>query len=160
MKELILAKAISIYLQDATLARLDREVERQAALDRLAGKAGRAVASRSSVIQDLVEQGLSTPGIFTLQELRALIEPVARQFGAARVSLFGSYAKGCATAGSDVDVLLEKGDIQGMRVLDFQDELAKTLGRSVDVVTTEAASPRFLAAIEQDAVVVFDRCAG
>ena len=76
------------------------------------------------------------------------------------MSLFGSYAKGCATAGSDVDVLLEKGDIKGMRVLDFQDELAKKLGRSVDVVTTEAASPRFLAAIEQDAVVVFDRCAG
>ena len=80
----------------------------------------------------------------------------AEEYGAAKVSLFGSHARGEADESSDVDILLEKGAIKGMRVLDFQDELEQRLGRSVDVVTTAGASQRFLARIKPDEVVLYE----
>ena len=60
-----------------------------------------------------------------------------------------------ATGDSDIDLLLEKGAIRGMQVLDFQEELSRRLGRSVDVVTTAGASERFLEKIRSDEVVLY-----
>lgn len=117
---------------------------------------GRKVANRSSVLRELVEEGLSGDPVASRGEIEYAVVSLAKEFGAAKVSLFGSYARGEATAESDVDILLEKGAIKGMRVLDFQDELAKRLGKAVDVVTTAGASQRFLDNIRADEVVLYE----
>ena len=52
--------------------------------------------------------------IYTLQQLRAIISPIAKRHGVKRVSEFGSYGRGQATASSDVDLSIEKGKIQTM----------------------------------------------
>ncbi|MEG0324571.1 MAG: nucleotidyltransferase domain-containing protein, partial [Raoultibacter sp.] len=101
-----------------------------------------------NVSYDLVE--------LPIEEVRRIVEPIADKYGAKRVSLFGSRARGDAVAGSDFDILLDKGRIRGMRVLDFQEELSKALRCKVDVATTQGVSARFLEKIQQYEVVLFE----
>ena len=147
---------VSIYLSDAALAKLDAAVAARAAADRAMGKTGRNVASRSSVIEQLIAEGLEVDGPCDRATIQYYVASLGKKYGAQKVSLFGSYARGEAKAASDIDLLLEKGRIRGMGVLDFQEELAEVLGRPVDVVTTAGASERFLDKIREDEVVLYE----
>lgn len=148
--------AVSVYLRDDVLRMLDAEVARRAAQERAQGLSGRQVTNRSKLVEEIVEEHLGGKGALSVEEIRYAVVSLAQEYGAQKVSLFGSYARGEADAESDVDLLLEKGAIHGMQVLDFQDELARQLGRNVDVVTTAGASERFLAKIRQDEVTLYE----
>lgn len=147
---------VSIYLRDGLLGQLDKEVARLAETDRLDGLSGRQVTNRSKLIERIIEQHLSSDGSPTIEDIRYAVVPLAEEYGAARVSLFGSFARGEASESSDIDILLEKGSIRGMQVLDFQDALSEALGRPVDVVTTAGASERFLSKIRRDEVTLYE----
>ena len=147
---------VSIYLRDDLLQKLDKETERLAEADRRAGLTGRQVTNRSKLIERIVEQHLQTDATPTIEDIRYAVIPIAKKFGATKVSLFGSFARNDASESSDVDILLEKGSIKGLQVLDFQDALSEALGRPVDVVTTAGASERFLSKIRQDEVMLYE----
>ncbi len=49
--------------------------------------------------------------------------------------MFGSYAKGLATATSDVDLVVEFEHPLGFRFVEFTEYLEHLLGKSVDVLT-------------------------
>ena len=49
--------------------------------------------------------------IYTVDEIREIVIPIAKKHGVAALYLFGSYARGEATAESDVDFLLDGGKI-------------------------------------------------
>ena len=51
---------------------------------------------------------------YSIDELRQIIAPIAREHGVESVSLFGSYSKGVASAGSDVDLKIEKGRLHSL----------------------------------------------
>ena len=55
--------------------------------------------------------------IYSVEELRKQITPIAMKYGVERVYLFGSYAKGCATAESDIDLRVDKGSLRGLFAL-------------------------------------------
>ena len=82
---------ISIYLDDGALRKLDAAVARQAASDRAQGKTGRKVSSRSSVVQRLVDESLDD-GPLDRATISYYVTSLAEEYGAERVSLFGSYA--------------------------------------------------------------------
>ena len=92
-------------------------------------------------------------------EIKQKIEPVLRSHGVRRAAVFGSHARGDARADSDVDILLTIGDaklslwdLEGLR-----DELAKRLGRSVDIVSDRAIVPAMRDSIYEDLQVVYER---
>ena len=147
---------VSLYLKDDTLRLLDAEVERQAAVDRANGLSGRRITNRSQLIERIVEEHLGQNRPLPLERIEYCVVSLAKKYKAEKVSLFGSYARNEATAASDVDILLEKGQIRGLQVLDFQDELAEKLGKQVDVVTTAGASKNFLDKIREDEVVLYE----
>lgn len=151
-----MASPISIYLSDARLAKLDQMVESQAKIDRAQGLEGRQVMSRSKMISKLIDEYDATQGQLSMSAIEYYVTDLAKSYGAQKVSVFGSFARGEETPESDVDILLEKGAIKGMQVLDFQEDLAKLLGRNVDVVTTAGASERFLSKISADAITVYE----
>jgi predicted nucleotidyltransferase len=67
---------------------------------------------------------------------------LARQHGVRRVSLFGSVARGEATASSDIDLLVDMET--GRTLFDliaFKLDTEALLGREVDVVSREGLSP-------------------
>jgi predicted nucleotidyltransferase len=73
----------------------------------------------------------------------ATIEDEIRGLGVRRLRLFGSAARDEARQGSDIDVLVEfePGRKSYRRLLDLAELLEATLGRRVDLVTTESLSP-------------------
>ena len=46
---------------------------------------------------------------YTVAEIRQLILPIAQRYGVERVFLFGSYARGDAMPGSDIDLRIDSG---------------------------------------------------
>ena len=147
--------SVSVYLNPKTLSKLDAQVAKQAQKDKAAGLTGRQIATRSSYLEKLIEADATTTGGLTREAIEYGVVSLAEEYGAKKVSLFGSFARGEETPESDVDILLDKGDIKGMKVLEFESELAKRLGRKVDVITTAGASERFLKKIRKDEVVLY-----
>ncbi len=84
--------------------------------------------------------------ILTRAEVESRIE--AHRFeildlGVSRLALFGSVQRDTARADSDVDLLVEfrVGGKTFDNLLDLADLLERTLGHSVELVTTESLSP-------------------
>ena len=50
--------------------------------------------------------------IYTIDEIKSIAAPIAKQHGVAALYLFGSYARGEATSASDLDFRIEKGELR------------------------------------------------
>lgn len=71
--------------------------------------------------------------MFTLDQLRELIVPVLEQHGLHSAILFGSYAKGCATVNSDVDLLVDAPHLKGLKFIALLTALREVLECDVDL---------------------------
>ncbi|WP_223648680.1 nucleotidyltransferase family protein [Hymenobacter psoromatis] len=77
-----------------------------------------------------------------------------------RVQVFGSYARGEATAESDLDLLLSYEPTNSLSLfdlVDYQEDLQRKLGLSVDLGT--ALSPYALPFIEPDLTTMYEQAA-
>ena len=81
---------------------------------------------------------------------------LAAQYGAKRVYLFGSYARGDMTDSSDIDLRIDKGSIKGFQLAGLLLDLEDSLGRSVDLVPTTSLDQRFLDSIRDDEVLLYE----
>ena len=81
---------------------------------------------------------------------------LAAQYGAKRVYLFGSYARGDMTDSSDIDLRIDKGSIKGFQLAGLLLDLENSLGRSVDLVPTTSLDQRFLDSIRDDEVLLYE----
>lgn len=77
-----------------------------------------------------------------LGDLRTLYPAIAElcaRYGVTELWVFGSAARGEATADSDVDLLYVRGPnaAPGLAFFDFHDELAALLGAHVDLVSKD-----------------------
>ena len=78
--------------------------------------------------------------IFTVDELKSRISPIARKYGLRAVYLFGSYARNEATDGSDVDIPIDRtgSNIRGMMDMgSLYMDLRESVGKEIDLVTTQ-----------------------
>lgn len=103
---------------------------------------------------------MPTATIYSLDEIRQRITPVAAKHDIAAVYLFGSYARGEATDKSDVDLVIDAPQVNNLLVLseiyaDFEEALEKPL----DLVTARALSQssnlRFSNNVKKDMVALY-----
>lgn len=93
---------------------------------------------------------------YTIEELRNRIAPIAQQHGVQSVSLFGSYSKGTAADGSDIDLKIEKGKLRSLfQICGFRLAVEDALDRPVDLVTSESSDQYFLDMIAKDEVLLY-----
>ena len=82
---------------------------------------------------------------YTIDEIRRRIAPVAQRYGLPAVYLFGSYARGEATAESDVDLLVDTAGT-GLNTLfklgGLYNDLEEALGKKIDLITMGALNQR------------------
>lgn len=71
-----------------------------------------------------------------------------------RVQVFGSYARGEATAESDLDLLIELSQLVGWEYLRYADELSELLGIKVDLGT--GVSDYMMRYIKRDLQTVYE----
>ena len=95
---------------------------------------------------------------YTTKELREIIIPIAKSYGVERVFLFGSCARGEQVKNSDLDLRIDKGDINDFFMLSaFNLDLEEALNETVDVITTGSLDSYFLNKISSDEVLLYER---
>ena len=69
-----------------------------------------------------------------------------------RMALFGSWARGDAAPGSDVDILVDVAPSIGWDFVSLAEELEQLLGVKVDLVSRRAIRPALWAEIEPELI--------
>lgn len=96
--------------------------------------------------------------IYSIEEIQNRISPIAMRYGVERVYLFGSYAKGCATAESDIDLRIDKGSLRGLFALSgMRLDICDALSKDVDLLTTNSLDESFRGRIKNDEVLIYER---
>lgn len=86
---------------------------------------------------------------------RHALEKALRPLGAARIRVFGSVARGEATAESDVDLLVQLQDGVGLFALAWmRGEAERILGVEVDIVPEDSLKPDVRESVLADAVAL------
>ena len=94
--------------------------------------------------------------VYTIDEIRAIASPIAREHGVAAMYLFGSYARGEATPESDLDFRIDKGQVCNLIKLGgLLNDLEDGFQKHLDVLTTQMVSPQFLARIQPEEVLIY-----
>jgi len=93
-----------------------------------------------------------------LQELRQKTEPIFRRYKITKAGVFGSFARGEEKRKSDIDLLVRYGKVYSLfKLIDLKDELAKKLGRDVDLVDEECIKKQIRPYIEKDLVTFYEK---
>ena len=93
---------------------------------------------------------------YTLSENKTIVSRLAKQYGAERIYLFGSYARGDMTDTSDIDLRIDKGSIRGFQLCGLLLDLEDSFGIPVDMVPTSSLDQRFLDTIQKDEVLLYE----
>lgn len=80
--------------------------------------------------------------VYTLDEIAERIAPVAKKYNIPKVYIFGSYARGEANPDSDVDLMIEVGNLRGLEVIGALEEFKNVLKKPVDLITTRALTQK------------------
>lgn len=94
--------------------------------------------------------------VHSLPEIREIVGNLAKKYGAQRVYLFGSYARGDMTADSDIDLRIDKGSIRGLAFAGLLGDLEDALGIHVDLISTAGMDAAFLEAVRGDEVLLYE----
>lgn len=92
----------------------------------------------------------------TIPEIQSIVSELAQKYGAQRIFLFGSYARGDMVPTSDIDLRIDKGTIRGLELAGLLVDLEDALGVSVDLIPTGSLDDGFLASIQNDEVLLYE----
>ena len=79
-----------------------------------------------------------TGKIYSVSEIRDIVNPIASRYGIERMYLFGSYARGEAKAESDIDLRVDTGKLHGLFALGgLYADLEEGFGKKRDAIMAE-----------------------
>ena len=87
--------------------------------------------------------------VYTIEEIKSIVAPIAAIHNVDRIYLFGSYARGEATSSSDIDLRVDKGRLRGLIALE------DGLGKKLDLLTTGSLDQKFLQHIAKEEVLIY-----
>lgn len=95
--------------------------------------------------------------LLDIQDIKNAVSILGAQYGAERIYLFGSYARGEAAENSDVDLRIDRGSIRGWGLGGLLIDLEKSLHKKVDLLTTGSLQKDFLNSIKDEEVLLYER---
>lgn len=76
--------------------------------------------------------------VYSLEEIKSLVDSVARQFDIHEIRLFGSYFDSIPTSQSDIDLVVKYGNgCRGLDRIRFMNALEDKLNKTVDVLNVD-----------------------
>lgn len=94
--------------------------------------------------------------MLTVERIKEVVAKVGEKYVIKNAYFFDSYAKGTANEDSDVDILIDKGEIKGLQLSGFRLDLIDELGGAdIDVVTEKSTRGRFLQLINNDRTLIY-----
>lgn len=89
------------------------------------------------------------------EEIKDKIVPVLKRHDVVHAAIFGSFVRGEAKKGSDIDILVEfKGEKSLLDLVALKLELEELLGREVDVLTYNSLHPFIRETILKEQVAI------
>ncbi len=96
--------------------------------------------------------------IYTIEEIKNIANEIAKRHGVKRMYLFGSYARGDAKSGSDLDFRIDKGKIRGLFALGgLYADLEDAFGLPIDLLTSESLDDKFIKEISAEEVLIYEQ---
>ena len=89
-----------------------------------------------------------------LQKLKEHKPGLQQKYPISSLGIFGSYARGEATAYSDIDIAVELNGPMGLNFVAMADEIENLFGIKVDVVPKRSLNPDYLSFVEKDIIYV------
>ncbi len=98
--------------------------------------------------------------IYTIDEIKSIIAPIAEEYNLPAVYLFGSYARGEATEKSDIDLCVDASNLVGLFDLSaLFSELREAFDKELDIITINSLvynkNDRFVTAVDNDKIMVY-----
>lgn len=95
--------------------------------------------------------------VYTIDEIKNIVKPIAKSYGVQRIFLFGSYARGEATSSSDLDFRVNKGALKGLFALGgLYSDLEESFDKDLDLLTTGSLEPDFLNMIAKEEILIYE----
>lgn len=92
-----------------------------------------------------------------MEEIKKIVHKRAEEYGAERIYLFGSYARGDADENSDIDLRIDRGNIKGgIALASLLLDLEADFGIPVDLVTTGSLDTEFLRCIQGEERLLYE----
>jgi len=95
--------------------------------------------------------------IYTIDDIKTVLQPVFVKHSVKKATLFGSYVKGLANQHSDIDLLLDSG-LRGLKFVGLIEDVRTALDKDVDVFDKTHIIPnsKILSEISRDGVVIYE----
>ena len=94
--------------------------------------------------------------IYSIEEIKEIVAPIAKRYGVEKVYLFGSYARGDATKDSDLDFRIDRGTLRGLLALGgMYCDLEEKFQKELDLLTTASLDKDFLGRISGEEVLIY-----
>ena len=94
----------------------------------------------------------------SLAEIKKIAVPILRKNNVVRAGIFGSFARGEAKKGSDIDILIKfKGRKSLLDLIGVKQELEEKTKRRVDIVTYKSIHPLLKDIILNEEVRIYDK---
>ena len=96
--------------------------------------------------------------VYTIEQIKDRLIPVFRRNNVLKAVLFGSYCKGLATPGSDVDILVDSG-LSGLAFFGLLEDTCQSLKCPVDMIDIQDLIPNspIDREIRTTGVVIYER---
>ena len=100
--------------------------------------------------------------IYSIEEIKSIVAPIATKYDVDSVFLFGSYARGEATNTSDLDFVIDKGRLRGLKFAGMLGDLQENFDKNVDLITSSSLMDsngyiKFRQKIEKDMIVIYEQ---
>ena len=96
--------------------------------------------------------------IYTIEEIEDIAIPIIKEYGVVRLSIFGSYARGEANDESDIDFLIDKGELRGLIQYNaLIRKLEEAFNCHIDLITMGVSDRDFLKRIQKEELVIYER---
>ena len=98
--------------------------------------------------------------IYTLDELKTIIQKILKNFEVKKAILFGSYAKNKPTAKSDIDLVIDsEGKLLNIYFYGLLEELVQNLQKNVDLfeISEIQKGTRIYNDIKKEGIIIYEK---
>lgn len=77
--------------------------------------------------------------IYTIHEIKKMSYDLFQEYGIEKAYIFGSYARGEATDVSDIDIMIQKGNLKTLyELVELEQKLVILFQKEIDIITEDS----------------------
>lgn len=98
--------------------------------------------------------------IYTIEELKTILQEILQEFSVKKAILFGSYAKNMATPISDIDLVIDsEGKLLNIYFYGLLENLVQRLQKNVDLfeISEIQKDSRIYSDIQKEGIIVYEK---